>query len=314
MNILISGSLAYDTILTFEGRFADPLKAQSLTHLNLTFPISHMREALGGCAANIATTLHRLQANALIWTAVGHDATAYLHHLKAQGLSTDCILVLNDAQTSRCIITVDALGNQLSNFYAGAMDRSHEVPWPTDRAIDLVHLAPGSPHVMLTHADLAYTHGVPYFVDLGQSAPLFNRDQLHQLYAHAHYAAFSDYEADLIKPLGIDAKSLSQQGIVTYQTHGARGASVWLPYQTAPLHIAARTVQAVDPVGAGDAFRAGLLKGLTLGLNPVQAGQLGSLVASQKVQYPSAQDFPLDWAELQALYQALYHDTLPEAT
>lgn len=286
MSVLISGSLAYDTVFEHEGQFSDHLLADQIAHLNLTFQASAMRRTLGGCAGNIAYSLRRLGGDPFIWTAVGKDITEYLQHLKVHDIRTDGITIVPQTYSAQAIITTDQSGCQLTTFYSGAMDYADQLPFPDAERnrLTLAILAPTTREPLLAHAKACQTHDLPYLLDTGQTTPLFEGETLLDLVSHSVGVCFSDYEAELYEQkTGLNARALSRLGTVVYQTHGEHGASVWINGQ----HHAIPTphVQAVDPVGAGDAFRGGLLHGLTLGLSPIDSARLGCLMGAVKVQH-----------------------------
>ena len=252
MSVLISGSIAYDTILSFDGRFADSLHAEAIAHLNLTFPASAMRREFGGCAANVAYALKCLGGKPLLWSAMGKDAAPYMKHLEALGISTFGLKVLDDSWMPQAFITTDASGNQLTTFHGGAMDRTQEVPFPeigTATGADgrvrtgaqalaeledlgpvtLAMLSPGGKIAMGCHAEICVERGIPYIFDVGQAAPLFSGEELRRFIERAYAVAFSDYEAELIeRASGLSPEAIAKLGKIVFHTHGARGSSVWL--------------------------------------------------------------------------------------
>lgn len=283
MSVLISGSIAYDTVFAHEGRFADTIDPASIECLNLTFQAGHMRKTFGGCAANIAHSLKQLGGDPLIWSAVGADGAPYLSHLTSQGIRTDGIRILSDAWTSQCVITTDALGNQLTTFHPGAMDRAGELSWPEGEHPSCGILAPSCREPLLAHFELFRRHNLPFIFDPGQTTPLFSGDELIALSEAATAVAFSDYEAAMITSrTGLTPADLSRRTRAVFCTHGSRGSSVW--ENGRETFTPARSVPAIDPVGAGDAYRGGLLYGLEHGWDPVAWARLGTLMASLKVQ------------------------------
>lgn len=282
MSVIISGSVAYDTVFTHDGHFADTLRPEALDCLNLTFQASGMRRTFGGCAGNIAWSLKALGGDPLIWTAVGCDADPFLEHFRRSGIRTDGITVLEDAWSAQCVITTDAGGNQLTTFHSGAMARSGEIPWPNDPTIELGILAPSTREPLMHHADACDAHGVPFIFDPGQTTPLYSGEELLMLVRRARAVAFSDYEGALIEAkTGLDARALSRLGPTVFCTHGARGSTVWA--DGTRIDVTAPALIAADPVGAGDAYRGGLLWGMTHGLTDVESARLGTLMGRAKV-------------------------------
>lgn len=318
MSVLISGSIAYDTILAYEGRFADKLRPEAISHLNLTFPAATMRRAFGGCAANIAYALKRLGGKPLLWSAMGKDAAPYMARFRELGISTAGLLVLEDAWMPQAFITTDAAGNQLTTFHGGAMDRTQEVPFPDPAAdpdvpldaVTLAMLSPGGRIAMKRHAEIYVERGIPYIFDVGQAAPLFTGDELAHFIAQAAMVAFSDYEAELIAAAsGIRPADMARMGKTVFHTHGARGSSVWLPGAANPVPIEAAPIPggaARDPVGAGDAYRGGLLYGLTAGLDPVQSARIASVMGALKVSTLGVQNYTTTLDDVRMRFEALW--------
>lgn len=199
MSVIISGSIAYDTVFTHEGRFADTLRAEALDRLNVTLQADSMRRTYGGCAANIAYSLKQLGGDPLVWTAVGRDADDYLRHLERQGIRTDGVTVMPNEWTAQCMITTDRDGNQLATFSPGAMAHADRLPWPDDTGIVCGILAPSVRSTLLAHAKAFVSHGIPFIFDPGQTTPLFSGDELLALTRAAACVAFSDYEALMIE-------------------------------------------------------------------------------------------------------------------
>ena len=299
MSVIISGSVAYDTVFTHEGRFADAIRPDALDCLNLTFQACGMRRTFGGCAGNIAWSLKQLGGDPLIWSAMGRDAGPFLEHFRRSGIRTDGITVMPDEWSAQCVITTDAAGNQLTTFHSGAMAHAHAVPWPDDPGIEFGILAPSCREPLMRHADAYDAHGVPFIFDPGQTTPLYTGEELLSLALRARAVAFSDYEGALIEArTGFDAGALSLRGPVVFCTHGSRGSTVW--ENGVGTTVATPAAAAVDPVGAGDAYRGGLLWGMTHGLRAVDCARLGSLMGRAKVLAAGpAYSLPLDEARRQ---------------
>lgn len=303
--VLVAGSVAYDTVLAAPGRFSDTLTPEGLDHINLTFPTPVMRRSFGGCAANIAWAMHALGGRPVLWGALGADGGPYLERFKSWGADLSGLVVLEDCFSSQCFITTDADGNQIAAFHAGALDRADEAPMPEADA-KLAILAPGERRATLRQAERCVEAGIPYLFDPGQATPLYGPEGLKTLVAGAFGVAFSDYEAELIERFtGLTPRLLAASSKTVWHTHGARGSSVWRPGAEAPVFVPAEMLpegkSAVDPVGAGDAYRGGLLWGLVEGADPVEAARAGTYAAAVKVTHRGSQDYALSRAEALAL-------------
>ncbi len=308
MAVIISGSLAYDTVFEHRGRFADSLLPDELDRLNLTFQAESMRRTFGGCAGNIAYSLKQLGGDPLIWTAVGGDAGAILEHLRAQQMRTDGITVISSTFSAQAIITTDTNGCQLTTFYSGAMDYAHQIPFPEFAPVTLGILAPTTHEPLLAHAALFRKHHVPYLLDTGQTTPLFSGEELLSLAREALAVCFSEYEAGLYREkTGCTPQELSRLGCTVFCTAGARGSTVY--EKGVASVVEAAPAQETDPVGAGDAYRGGILRALELGLPSVVAARMGSLVAARKVSV-AGPHYCYSFDELCRDYETVYGETL----
>lgn len=303
MASMITGSLAYDTILAHNGRFAEKLEKGDLTHVNLTFLAPHMHRDFGGCAGNIAYALHLLGGTPYVWSALGRDGEEYAAHFAGLGIDTDGMPRFPDCYTSQAFIVTDENGCQLASFHPGAMEVSDAIPWPEHRTITYAILSPGARIPMQKQAAMMTAHGVPYLFDPGQAGPLFSADELRALAEGADACAFSDFEAEYLEHVtGLTPERLAEMGKTVYQTHGENGSTVWLPDGTA-VRIEALPCEAVDPVGAGDAYRGGLLRARELGLSPVEGARIGTILGSLKVRVRGAQNYRTTLDDVRTIYE-----------
>ena len=300
MSVLITGSIAYDTMLSFEGAFGDQISGPVDAGFNTTFLTRSMHRDFGGCAGNIAVAMKRAGGDPLVWGAVGRDGRDYLEHFEAEGIDVRGVGVLNDAYTAQCLIVTDKTGGQIAAFHPGATERTPEVPWPLDdEGAEILPamaiLSPGGRATTLFAAECCRSREVPYFFDVGQELPLFSPEELRELALGAFGVAFSDSEAEAFTAkTGLEEDELAQSGLIVLRTHGSRGASIWVPGEPAPEFIPAVPVEhARSPVGAGDAFRGGFLCALEQGFAPANAAKLGAVTAARKVAGVGAQDYEL---------------------
>ena len=303
--IFVSGSVAYDTVLDFAGRFADHFLTGKLDHLNLTFQADAMRRSRGGCAGNIAYSLSLLGEKPLLVSAVGQDGGEYLAALEALGITTRCIARHADAFTAQCFATTDADGNQLSTFHLGAMARNHEAPFPEGEAIDLAIVAPDSRESMPLRCRELAARDIPFVLDLGQATPLFTPDRIVEMLRLATWAVASRYEADLISRAArrpIDAIARSLKAFIV--TNG--DAETVIHHDGATDIVPAVPSRAVDPVGAGDAFRGGLLSGLRRGLSLKPCVELASVMGHFKVEHEGAQGYVVTQRDIADCCEAAY--------
>ncbi len=284
MPALICGSLAFDTITLFPGRFAEQILPEQVHILNVSFLVPTLRREFGGCAGNIAYTLAHLGGTPLVLATVGSDGDGYRQRLASWGASTEHVTQVADALTAQAIIITDADNNQITAFHPGAMQLAHQTPVPTRNDIALAIIAPDGRAAMLEHAAQLAAAGVPFIFDPGQGLPMFNGEELRQFIAQARWVTVNDYEARMLcERTGQTLEALSRshlQGVVV--TLGAQGCDVWQNgHKTHVPGVAATEV--VDPTGCGDAFRGALLLGLERGWPLLDCVALGNRVGALKI-------------------------------
>ena len=306
MTSLICGSLAYDTIMSFEGRFAEALLADQLHKINVAFLVPAMRREFGGCAGNIAYNLRLLGGDPLIMATVGQDSKPYLDRLALQGITTRCIRGIEDAWTAQAFITTDADSNQITAFHPGAMTFSHLNKVAQAGAIKLAIVAPDGRDGMLQHAQECVALEVPFIFDPGQGLPMFNGAELRDFIALATYVAVNDYEAELLtERTGLSLTQIAAQVEALVVTRGENGADIHVGGEL--LSIPPVPVEMViDPTGCGDAFRAGMLFGLTHGLDWPTIGRLSSLMGSIKIAHQGGQNHTNSRADIEERFMAAF--------
>lgn len=309
MTSLISGSLAYDVIMQYPGRFADALLADQLHKINVSFLVPTMRREFGGCAGNIGYNLKLLGGEPLIMATVGNDAGPYLERLQQQGISCAGIRTIESIYTAQCFITTDADNNQITAFHPGAMTYSHEntIADLTSRdAVKLAIVAPDGRDGMLQHAEHAVAHGIPLIFDPGQGMPMFDGAELRHFIDLATYVAVNDYEAELLTTrTGLSLAQIAEQVTALVVTRGELGAEIF----TAGGKIDIPCVKAervLDPTGCGDAFRAGMLYGLNNGMDWATIGRLSSLMGSIKIAEQGPQNHAPSRAEIDDRFQQAF--------
>jgi len=286
MPVLICGSLAFDTITNFPGRFAQQIMPDKVHILNVSFLVPTMRREFGGCAGNIAYNLHLLGGQPLVMAALGNDGAGYLQRLKGWGLDTSQVLLADDTYTAQCHIITDEDNNQITSFHPGAMSRAHDTPVPAERGdIRLGIIAPDGRDAMLLHAAQLAAAKIPFIFDPGQGLPMFSGDELRTFTEQATWVALNDYEAAmLVERMGTSLEALSRQpnlqGVIV--TLGAQGCELWQDgVRTHVPGVAATEV--LDPTGCGDAFRGALLHGLYQGWSLARCVALGNQVGALKI-------------------------------
>lgn len=296
MSILISGSIAFDILLEYEGRFADNILPDQIDRLSLSMLTPRMRHEYGGCAGNIAYAVHQLGGQALPLATVGQDGQRYIQRLQHMGINTSCIAVADDCYTAQCTLVTDQNQNQIAAFHPGAMNLAHHNPVPTDRTIRAAIVSPNGKEAMITHAAQLHAAGVPFVFDPGQGLPMFDADELQQFIQQATWAVVNEYEAHLLcQKLGYDRAAISRQLRALVVTLGEKGCEVWsdgVCEQIAPE--APATV--ADPTGCGDAWRGALLYGLAQGWDMHRCARLGNYMGALKVAHHGSQNYQIDAA------------------
>lgn len=301
MSIYICGSLAFDTIMTFEGRFAEQILPDQLHILNVSFLVPGLRREYGGCAGNIAYGLRQLGASAHPVAMLGNDGQDYLGRLQALGVDTQQVLLAPDHYTAQAMIMTDRDNNQITAFHPGAMAQAHLNPVQAGGAGPHIGIiSPDGRDAMLQHAEQFHAAGIPFVFDPGQGLPMFNGDELLRFVELADWAALNDYEARLLSDrTGLDYAALSQRlrGLVI--TLADQGCEVWENGQR--THVPGVTASAVvDPTGCGDAFRAALLFGLVQGWPLQRCVALGNRMGAAKIACRGGQNYQLDASALLA--------------
>ncbi len=286
MSVLICGSLAFDTITDFPGRFAQQILPDQVHILNVSFLVPTLRREFGGCAGNIAYTLHQLGGRPLVLAALGNDGGVYLDRMREWGIDTSLVRVDEETYTAQAIIITDRDNNQITAFHPGAMQNAHATAVPAARAeIRLGIIAPDGRDAMIAHAAQLAAAGIAFVFDPGQGLPMFDRDDLARFVAQASWIAVNDYEARMLcDRMGTTLEALSRQpqlrGVVV--TLGAEGCEVWIEGRRRHVSGVAAT-EIVDPTGCGDAFRGALLYGLARDWPLERCVALGNRVGALKI-------------------------------
>lgn len=299
MSALICGSLAFDTITNFHGRFREQILPEQIHILNVSFLVPTLRREFGGCAGNIAYSLKLLGGEPLVMAALGSDGQDYLDRLRGWGVSTEFVRTVSEIYTAQAIIMTDADNNQITAFHPGAMQFAHQTAVQPRADIRLAIIAPDGRDAMLQHAEQLAAAGIPFVFDPGQGLPMFNGDELGRFVSLASWVAVNDYEAKLLcERTGLGLAELSRshlRGIVV--TLGSQGCEVWVGGEK--QHVPGVPATAVvDPTGCGDAFRGALLYGLERGWDLVRCAELGNRVGAIKIACNGPQNHVLDRAAL----------------
>ena len=310
MRTLICGSIAYDNIMVFQGRFKDQILPEQVQILNVCFLVPELRREFGGCAGNIAYNLRLLGGEPLIMATVGSDAAPYLARLDALNLPRDYVRLMPDTFTAQAFITTDLDDNQITAFHPGAMSQSHANTIEKGFKAGLAIVAPDGREGMLSHIDQLAHANIPFIFDPGQGLPMFNGAELLAMIGKARYVALNDYEGRMLQErTGRTLKELAGMVEALIVTKGANGSEIYTAGTTIEIPCAKPTA-VVDPTGCGDAYRAGLLYGIGQGFDWHKTGRLASLMGSLKVASRGAQNHHATRAKIAALYERNFGATL----
>ncbi|MGD9124360.1 MAG: carbohydrate kinase family protein [Desulfarculaceae bacterium] len=298
MRLLVSGSLAYDRIMNFEGRFSDHILPDKIHVLNVSFNVNGLQEKLGGTAGNIAYGLAQLGESPSILACVGKDGQRYLDWLKQHGVDTCCIQTVEDEYTAGCYITTDLSDNQIAGFNPGAMNRPCGFDFSTcDPNGSLGIVAAGNPEDMAGFPGMFRERGIDFIYDPGQALNFLQGPQLLDSLTGARILISNDYELEIIMhKTGLNREALLDKVQTIITTKGEQG-SVLLEKERQVGIPAAPAETVKDPTGAGDAYRSGIMKGMTLGLDLAQACLWGAALSSFAVACYGTQEYAVTETE-----------------
>ncbi len=303
---LICGSLAFDTIMQFEGRFSESLLADQLHKVNVSFLVPTMRTEFGGCSGNIAYNLKLLGGEPVIMGVIGQDGGPYLERLQTLGIPTANILTKAASYTAQCFVTADADNNQINAFHPGAMSFAHENNVADAGPVRIAIISPDGHEGMLKHAKDCFELGVPFMFDPGQQLPMFNGTQLTDFINKATYLTANDYEIELLmERTGLSLSDIAGRLTALIVTRGEQGSEIY----AGGTRIDIPPVKAdavLDPTGCGDAYRAGLLLGITNELGWETTGRLASLMGAIKIAHQGGQNHKPILAEIGDRFQAAF--------
>jgi adenosine kinase len=305
---LICGSIAYDTIMVFPDRFKNHILPDQIHVLNVSFLVPDMRREFGGCAGNIAYNLKLLGDEPLIMATVGEDSVPYAQHLEREGLARTHLREVPNTYTAQAFITTDLDDNQITAFHPGAMNHSHlnHVSEATDATFGIV--APDGREGIIQHAREFQAAGIPFIFDPGQGLPMFSGADLLELIREASYVTLNDYEARVVSErTGQSMEQLAEQVNGLVVTLGGNGSHIYADGKR--LEIPCVKADAlVDPTGCGDAYRAGLIYGLSRNWDWLRTGRLASLMGAIKIASRGGQNH----RPTRAMLAERFHDAFGE--
>lgn len=294
MAAVICGSLAFDTIMTFEGRFADQILPDQLHILNVSFLVPTLRRDFGGCAGNIAYSLNALGGTALPMATLGNDGAPYVERMRSLGIDTAFVRQLDDTYTAQAMIMSDVDNNQITAFHPGAMQQAHVTKVIAREDIKLGIVAPDGREAMLQHAEQFAAADIPFVFDPGQGLPMFDGEALRHFVELASWVVVNDYEGKMLSQrTGWSLAEISQRVRGLVVTLAAEGCEVWVNGEREHVPGVVAT-EVVEPTGCGDAWRGALLFGLEKGWSLAQCAALGNKVGAIKIAQRGPQNYEID--------------------
>ncbi|MCG6951089.1 MAG: carbohydrate kinase family protein [Betaproteobacteria bacterium] len=298
MSILVTGSIAFDTIMVFPDRFKNHLLPEQLHILNICFLTPEMRREFGGTAGNIGYNLRLLGESPTLMATVGEDSQPYLERLDELGIGNGQLRRIAGQFTAQAFITTDLDDNQITAFHPGAMNFSHENKVTHALKARLAIVSPDGRDGMLQHARECAELGIPFMFDPGQGLPMFSSDELRAFVRQADFLAVNDYEGKMLEEkTGETLESLARQVKALVVTLGARGSLVMTDGERHEIPCV-KAEQVVDPTGCGDAYRAALLHGIAAGWDWPTAARLGAVMGAIKIAQRGGQNHKPSRAEI----------------
>jgi adenosine kinase len=315
--IVVTGSVAFDYLMTFPGKFTEHLIPDRMSRLSVSFLVDEMRRVPGGCGPNIAWGLALLGERPALLATAGSDAAEYRARLAAEGIDVSGLKLEDDVFTASFFVSTDLEQNQVASFYTGAMARARRYPLDTldAESIAFVVISPNDPPAMAAHAAFCRARRIPFLYDPSQQVTRLSGDEMKEGFRDAAILIVNDYEFGILtSKTGLTPEEMEQRVPVLIVTHGPDGSVIHAPLGTGGRvahHVPPAKVegQALDPTGVGDAYRAGLLRGLRVGAPWPIAGRIGSVAAVFCLEHQGPQPPRYTPAEFRARYVRNYGQT-----
>jgi adenosine kinase len=285
MKIVVTGSIAYDYLMSFPGAFIDHFLPDHMNRVSLSFLVDTMDKRRGGCGPNIAYTLALLGERPILMATAGEDFGEYREWLEAAGIDTSHVTQISGKFTASFFCSTDRNNNQIASFYTGAMADAGQLSFRNVHDCGLAIISPNDPEAMVQYADECRTLGIRCIFDPGQQCARMTGDQLREGVTGAAIVICNDYELELVRQkTGLTEEGILEGSEALIVTRGERGSSVFTG--TGRVDVPAVTPRRiVDPTGVGDAYRGGLMKGIALGLDYPECAQLGSVAATYALEH-----------------------------
>jgi adenosine kinase len=303
MKLVVTGSIAFDYLMSFPGKFTEHFLSEHMDRISLSFLVDTMDKRRGGCAPNIAYTLALLGERPLLMATAGEDFHEYRRWLEAAGIDTSQVRQIDGKFTASFFCSTDQANNQIASFYTGAMANAAELSFRTISDCDLAIIAPNDPGAMVQYAEECRTLGIPYIFDPGQQCARLSGSELRDGVIGATLVICNDYEFELLgQKTGMRETDILDHAKALVVTRGEQGASIFTTgTRTDVPAVAPRRI--VDPTGVGDAFRGGLMKGMALGLAFDVCARMAAVAATYALEHLGGQSHAYTWNEFAARYE-----------
>ena len=312
MKTIIFGSIAYDNLMNFSGKFSDSILPEQISNLNVSFLLPDLKREFGGCAANIAYNLKLLNDNPIIYGSVGElDCESFIKKFKNLNIDLSGVKIIKNKYTAQAYIVTDNDKNQITLFHPGAMNDAHFCEFkPQEKENYLAIVSPNGKDAMHKFTNLLHKEKIDFIFDPGQGLPMFSKEELEDLVFKSNYLFLNEYEAKLLESkLKISIQNLSSHLNFIVVTLGVDGSKIY-KNKDEMLVKAIRTEKALDPTGCGDAYRAGFLFSLKQNYSLEKAARLSSIIAKFKVESIGPQNHFFNIETLKKEYEVIYNDNL----
>jgi len=303
MKIIVTGSIAYDYLMSFPGKFTEHFLPEHMHRVSLSFLVDSMDKRRGGCAPNIAYTLALLGERPFLMATAGQDFGDYRVFLDAAGIDTSLVKQVSDKFTASFFCSTDTENNQIASFYTGAMSDAGQLSFRGVKDAKLAIISPNDPGAMVSYAEECRTLKIPYIYDPGQQCARMSGDELKDGVVGAYIVICNDYEFELLRQkTGMGEKEVLENAGTLIVTKGEKGSSVITKAGQVDVP-AVEPYKVVDPTGVGDAFRGGLMKGIALGLSHDLAARIGSVAATYALEHLGGTSHSYTWDEFTKRYE-----------
>lgn len=304
MKLIVTGSIAFDYLMSFPGKFTEHLLPEHFSRVSLSFLVDSMDKRRGGCAPNIAYTLALLGERPYLMGTAGQDFGDYRRWLDAAGVDTSLVKEIEGKFTASFFCNTDEANNQIASFYTGAMAHAAELSFRTVDRPDLVIISPNDPAAMVQYSDECRALGIRYMFDPGQQCARMSGDELREGIVGASLVICNDYEFELIRQkTGMNEADILEKSEVLIVTKGEKGSSILERGKQTDVP-AVEPTRIADPTGVGDAFRGGFMKGLATGAGYDVCAQLGGVAATYALEHLGGSSHAYSHAEFKERYES----------